>query len=320
MAFTFGSLFSGIGGMDLGLERAGMQCAWQVEINEYCRRVLERHWPAVRRWDDVATFPCADAKGILRKRKGTDSDRLLLEEWGCDLIAGGFPCQPVSVAGRRQAERDPRWLWPHFARIVRLLRPRYVLIENVPGLLIAGHGGCSVFSDLAQMGLDAEWATLPASAFGAPHLRERVFIVAYREGVRCDQGRLSKRTREEHAKPLFNGIIASDSGSSESPERHNANVQRRRQRKAKQAGMGGRAVAHRDIHRPQARIYRAGREFQALPFPCWGTDQPGVARTLNGVSHRVDRIAGLGNAVVPQVAEFIGRLIMESANEPHHRP
>src|SRR5262245_52410373 len=184
---TFGSLFSGIGGMDLGLERAGLRCMWQVEINEYARRVLERHWPDVPRFGDVAAFPPADADdgGCEVQAEATEPggdeshDRLSLR---VDLICGGFPCQPVSVAGRRQAQRDPRWLWPHFARVVRVLRPRYVLVENVPGLLVRGID--DVLGDLAEMGFDAEWCCLPASAFGAPHLRERVFVVAYAKSVR----------------------------------------------------------------------------------------------------------------------------------------
>lgn len=280
MPFTFGSLFSGIGGIDLGFERAGMVCKWQVEINEYCRRVLEKHWPTVRRWGDVATFPpVADAAGILRERTGKECDGSLFQAWRVDLIAGGFPCQPVSVAGRRQAERDPRWLWPHFARIVRQLRPRYVFVENVPGLLLPGSGGPGIFADLAQMGFDAEWATLPASAFGAPHLRERVFIVAYSQKEPCLRKRRRNTTRQQGAKAKI--------GFKKPP-----------------------AVAVSDGNSPQARIFRAGREVAALPFPCWGTDQPGVARTSYGVPHRVDRIEGLGNAVVPQVAEWIGRLIL----------
>lgn len=159
MVLTFGSLFSGIGGLDLGLERAGLRCVWQVEINDYCRRVLAKHWPNVRRHDDVKTFPPQEGA------------------WSCDLIVGGFPCQPVSVAGKGLAQDDPRWLWPEFARILRVLRPRYALLENVPGLFVRGFP--DVLGDLATLGYDAEWAVLSAAQFGAPHLRKRVFVVAY---------------------------------------------------------------------------------------------------------------------------------------------
>src|SRR5437868_15209237 len=95
-----------------------------------------------------------------------------------DLIAGGFPCQPVSLAGRRRGSADERWLWPEFARLIRVLRPRYVLVENVPGLLVGG-GMAEVLGDLAALGFDAEWDCISAAHVGAPHLRYRVFIVAH---------------------------------------------------------------------------------------------------------------------------------------------
>lgn len=289
---TFGSLFAGIGGLDLGLERSGMKCVWQVEINEYCRQVLEKHWPSVRRWDNVETFPPKTAIAnagesgrqkpqVLQPRDRNES--VADDDWQADLICGGFPCQPVSLAGRRQAKRDPRWLWPHFARIIRKLRPRFVLVENVPGLLVPGSGGLDVFSGLAEMGFDAEWATLPASAFGAPHLRERVFVVAYAGSCRR------------------NGRSA-DGRSVESAKRGSQGSQK--------ALRSEEALTHG--HGAQARIFRPGPEIAALPSPCWGSDKPGVARTSHGVPNRVDRIEGIGNAVLPVVAEWIGRRIMEA--------
>lgn len=116
---TFGSLFSGIGGMDLGLERAGWKVRWQVESDPYCGRVLEKHWPGVRRYEDIRSV---DFRQIGR----------------VDLIAGGFPCQPVSLPGKRAGNADDRWLWPEFRRSISVLRPRHALIENVPGLLSRG--------------------------------------------------------------------------------------------------------------------------------------------------------------------------------------
>jgi DNA (cytosine-5)-methyltransferase 1 len=156
---TFGSLFAGIGGFDLGLERAGMTCKWQVEIDPYARRVLEKHWPDVRRWDDVRTFPPVG-------------------DWRVDLICGGFPCQDISRAGHRagiQGERSG--LWADYARIIGILRPKYIVVENVPALLYRGMG--RVAGDLAVLGYDAEWSIVSACAMGAPHSRERLFIVAY---------------------------------------------------------------------------------------------------------------------------------------------
>ena len=102
--WTFGSLFAGIGGLDLGLERAGWRCRWQVELDPFCERVLAKHWPDVRRYGDIRSVG-ADLAPV-------------------ELICGGFPCQPVSHAGKRRAQADARWLWPEFARVVRAVRPR----------------------------------------------------------------------------------------------------------------------------------------------------------------------------------------------------
>ena len=145
-------------------ERAGWECAFQVEIDPFCRRVLARHWPAVARYGDI---------------RALDLDRLER----VDIVCGGFPCQPVSLAGKGLAQRDARWLWPEFARVIRALRPRYILVENVPGLLGRGFG--DVVGDLAACGYDAEWDCIPASALGAPHRRDRVWLVAYA----CGSGR-----------------------------------------------------------------------------------------------------------------------------------
>jgi len=161
---TFGSLFAGIGGFDLGFERAGLECKWQVEIDDYATRVLEKHWPNVRRWRDVRDFPPEP-----------------VSEWRVDVIAGGFPCQDISNAGKRAGLSGERsGLWREFARIIRHLRPRYVVVENVAALLERGIGG--VLADLAALGFNAEWEVLPACAFGAPHARERVFLIAYPNG------------------------------------------------------------------------------------------------------------------------------------------
>jgi DNA (cytosine-5)-methyltransferase 1 len=174
---TVGSLFAGIGGIDLGLERTGgFETVWQVEIDDYARRVLAKHWPNVRRWDDVRTFPPEPA-----------------EEWRCDVICGGFPCQDISDAGSKLGLSGKRsGLWREFARIIRVLRPLYVVVENVAALLDRGIG--DVLGDLATIGYDAEWEVLSACAFGAPHTRERVFIIAnsHRRVLRASRPRQDK--------------------------------------------------------------------------------------------------------------------------------
>lgn len=289
---TFGSLFSGFGGIDLGLEMSGMTCYWQVEINEYARRVLQKHWPHVPKENDVATFP-----------------RGKISSWQVDLIAGGFPCQPVSCAGRRQGRCDSRWLWPHFARIVRLLRPKYVVLENVPGLLIRGHGFEDVLGELAGMGFDAEWAVLPACAFGAVHPRERVFIVAYAALTRVrelSKGQGNKRKRKNLS--CRSGEITSDADVLRCQGKYighgNEQPAQRGQSRSSEASSDSDSVDN------EKRIFQSGDQFSSLPRACWGSDKPGVVRTSYGVPHRVERIRGLGNAVVPAVAKFVGEAIL----------
>lgn len=155
----FGSLFSGIGGMDLGLERAGMECRWQVEVDPYCRKVLEKYWPNVKRFEDITKVTGGELEPV-------------------DLICGGFPCQDISFAGYGAGLAGERsGLWYEFARIIRLVGPSFVLVENVAALLVRGMG--DVLGTLADLGFDAEWSTFTACSVGATHMRRRLFIVAY---------------------------------------------------------------------------------------------------------------------------------------------
>ena len=232
------SLFSGIGGLDLGLERAGITTVGQVEIDPWCRRVLAKHWPDVPRHDDVRT---AVDWWLEQQRPHVH------------LVHGGFPCQDVSDAGDLAGiEGEQSGLWTDFAAVVRALRPRWVLVENVPGLLTRGMG--RVLGDLAACGYDAEWDCLPAAAVGAPHLRAREWLLAY------------------------------------------------------PAAVGG---VRRDPHQ----TILAGR-CAPVVRPGW-TPEPRLARVVDGVPTRMDRLraGGLGNAVVPQVAEHVGRLIVAADRE-----
>lgn len=237
---TFGSLFAGIGGIDLGFERAGLQCKWQVEIDAYAQKVLAKHWPNVRRHDDVRTWPQPDTEYV-------------------DIIAGGFPCQDISYAGKGAGLAGERsGLWSDYVRIVREIRPRFVVVENVSALLVRGMD--RVLGDLAEIGYGAEWECVPASIIGAPHRRDRVFIVAYDESLneawRDKSESVSKARRHEDRRLVF----------SEVPERR------------------------------------------------WNPE-PDVDRVAERISVRVDRLRGLGNAVVPQVAEWIGRRIVAASKD-----
>src|SRR6185436_12298411 len=166
-------LFSGIGAFSLGLERAGMRTVAFCEIEPFARRVLARHWPDVHIFHDVRELSAQhlSAKGL-----------------GVDLICGGFPCQDISVAGRGAGIGGERsGLWSEFARLIGEIRPRYAIVENVAALL--GRGLGDVLGDLASLGYDAEWHCIPASAVGAPHIRDRVWIVAYATSERERPGR-----------------------------------------------------------------------------------------------------------------------------------
>lgn len=162
---TVGSLFSGIGGIDLAFERAGFRIVFQVEIDEYCTRILEQHWPDVARYRDVKECGSRNLPAV-------------------DVLAGGFPCQDISNAGKKAGikEGTRSGLWIEFARIIGEIRPAVVLLENVAA--ITSRDGIKVISDLTEMGYDAEWGIIPASAVGAPHERKRWFCVAYRNGLR----------------------------------------------------------------------------------------------------------------------------------------
>lgn len=301
----FGSLFTGIGGMDLGLERAGLTCAWQVEIDDFCQRVLAKHWPEVRRFGDITQLSGYELEPV-------------------DLICGGFPCQPVSVAGQRQAQDDERWLWPEFHRIVRLLRPNAVLVENVPGLLdpvrVEDDEGTpigwfpapieEVLGDLAESGYDAEWDCIPAAAVGAPHIRDRVWILAYparNEGRErngngtqdvpdaSSAGRQARGSNGVRTEPRSGEGLAARSDSSSVSDPTSKGLPERQQ------GPLGSPPGHAELER-----FRGSRGQ-------WWASEPSVGRVATGVPRRVDRLKSLGNAVVPQVAEFIGRRLMEIA-------
>ncbi|MDZ5448922.1 DNA (cytosine-5-)-methyltransferase [Labrys sp. ZIDIC5] len=242
-------LFSGIGGFSLGLERTGgFETVAFCEIEPFPRKVLKKHWPNVPCYEDVRTLT---------------AERLAADGISVDVICGGFPCQDVSNAGPRLGLAGERsGLWSEITRLVSAIRPQFVIVENVSALL--GRGLHRVLGDLAEIGFDAEWHCIPASAFGAPHARDRVWIIAYPD--------------QEHAQRQFGG----SDGSKERKE---------------------------PASRPTGLLHRTGR------LPSWPVE-PVVGRVGHGFSNRMDRAAALGNAVVPQIPELIGRAILEARPHP----
>ena len=232
------------------------------EIDPFCRRVLEKHWPGVPAHSDVRTLRGADVGAI-------------------DVICGGFPCQDISLSGTGAGIEGARsGLWSEYARIIGELRPKYVIVENVSALL--GRGLDRVLGDLASLGYDAEWHCIPASAVGAPHRRDRIWIVAYPN---------NKRSKL----PVGN----------DRKERSGEwNLSSRR----------GEDMANANTPRLEIVINGQARQFA----PAFGahewSSEPDVGRVAYGVPDRVDRLQSLGNAVVPQIPEIIGRAIMKAAN------
>lgn len=380
---TFGSLFAGIGGIDLGLERAGWEVRWQVEIDDFATRALEQHWPGVPRHRDVREVGAHNLERV-------------------DLVAGGFPCQDISVAGRGKGlDGERSGLWFEFLRIVQELRPAWVLAENVPALRT--RGADVVIDGLAAAGYAAWPLVVGARHVGAPHRRDRVWIVAHRGGAGlgdahgCDcDGRADIAQRGEEER-----VAAVRSGAGELADAERFGGERRRgagdvvraageaqgeglQRErggsaagdsgadvadAGLAGLAGRRglpvgagaeepvlagggacdVAHGHGHghgreRERERIADGvgiegapGNEphRRSGPRPCDWPARPGepqheweeprtVEPALGGAAsrlserlagrHRRDSLKALGNSVVPQVVEQIGRAILEAAS------
>jgi DNA (cytosine-5)-methyltransferase 1 len=230
-----GSLFAGIGGLELGLERAGVgHTVWQVEIDPFCREVLARHWPDAVRYEDVTEVDWSGVEPV-------------------EVLCGGFPCQPFSIAGGRRGVADDRWMWPAFADCIRVARPRYVVVENVTSLVRDADAFGWMLGDLHECGFDAWWDVLPASAFGAPHRRTRLFLVAHPPGEGLE-GRLGPTTLRETQRQLPN---------------------------------------------------RLGKAGMGWPSP------PRTPRVGYGLPDWVDRVKATGTAVVPQVAEVVGRRLLE---------
>ncbi len=236
-----------------------MRCKWQVEIDPYARAVLKKHWPEVPKHEDVRTFP---PEG----------------DYAVDVICGGFPCQDISVAGKGAGLAGARsGLWYEFARIVGELRPRYVVVENVAAILARGMG--TVLGDLSTRGYDAEWHVIPASAVGAPHRRDRIWVVAWdADGLHVGTEREVSAGHDDSC-----GVCChvSDADCAGCQQQRRPEPVRAKQSAAECGG--------------------------------WWSVEPAVGRVAHGIPSRVDRLRCLGNAVVPQIVEIIGRAIIEHA-------
>lgn len=310
------SLFSGIGGLELGLEDAELgHTTLQCEIDPFARGILDKHWGAMYRPSDVKKIT-----GIVPIQCAEP-----------DLICGGFPCQPHSVAGKQKGALDERHLWPEYARIIREYKPTFVVAENVPNIRRTG-GLAEVLSDLAFCGYDAEWIRLGAAAVGAPHLRERIFIVAYpgcerrREvsgGAFADEGENGRKSESDNfafgdASGNRSGIDSRSSASdsnSDSFGRTNVSKLDRWEKARKDGELWNHTYRLRANLADEEPFIFTDAQRAKLPIDpnetSWACE-PNVGRVAYGVRSRVDRLRVLGNAVVPQVARFVGECIFDA--------
>lgn len=242
------SLFAGIGGFDLGLERTGgFKTVAFCEIDPFCQKVLAKHWPGVPIYDDVRELIYGDASQVIAARP--------------NVVCGGFPCQDISPAGHRAGiDGERSGLWSYYAAAICGVRPDWVIVENVRDLLIRGLG--RVLADLASIGYDAWWDCVLASQLGYPHARDRLVLVAYPAALRRQEG---ERSAQE-----WRRLIRARVYGSPSPEARSANDDKVRS------------------------------EF---------------VRIVDGLPDRVDRLGALGNAVVPEILEIIGRAILAAEAE-----
>ena len=286
-------LFSGIGGFSLGLERTGgFKTVAFCEIEEFPRRVLAKHWPGVPIHQDVR--------------------ELRAEHVGAaDVICGGYPCQPFSLAGKRGGAEDDRHLWPEMRRLVDELRPAWVIGENVAGHISMGLD--DVLSDLASLGYAARAFAVPALAIGAPHRRERLWIVAH--AARLQSGRQDQRTIGERVgaggEPFAMADRASVGRGARRTRRPHPGGAREREQ-ALQDVADAASVAQREQANKANSVSACGDTRVELGCGSWWEFEPDVGRVAHGVPARVDRLRALGNAVVPQVVEAIGRRILEA--------
>lgn len=349
--YSIGSLFAGIGGFELGLERAipGAYTLWQVEQEKYCKKVLSKHWPEATIYDDVRNITKNNTKQV-------------------DILCGGFPCQDISLAGKGEGLHGKKsGLWWEMHRIINELQPKAVIMENVAAINIRGLG--AVLGSLSEIGYDAEWCTIRASDFGAPHRRARWFCIAYPKTI----GFYVKNERsmgKENPSRVFNDRWTS-THSNQDRQRTSNPIQSRRQasnvhdteglsthssckrsqnepinteqthrktssmpkycsRRDDTRGLSTYSISENNCKRDvsserveKERNYENGLGFIDRSSPILGhnegrgyweqfpTTSP-ICRRDDGIPYRVDRIRALGNAIVPQCSEWIGRKLWES--------
>lgn len=295
---SHGSLFSGIGGFDLAAQWMGWNNIFQVEKDDWCRKVLSKNFPKTERFADIKDFTGHEYTNRI------------------DVISGGFPCQPFSVAGQRKGKDDDRYLWEEMLRVIATIKPAYVVGENVTGII--GLALDTVLSDLEAQDYTTETFIIPACSKNAWHRRDRVWIVAYANSI----GRQDEQ--KENGKSVCNGEWNNSieeqgreqqqcgTGKSSYVFPDTESIRRQQPRNTWQRWTGfedgysydGRIVSNTDNTgcEEQRQPITNGTELFAPKYSSWWEAEPGVGRVVDGLPGRVDRLKGLGNAIVPQVA------------------
>ena len=304
-------LFSGIGGFSLGLEATGeFETVAFCDYDPFCQKVLRKHWENVPIYGDIKelTYEKLKANGINN----------------IDIITGGYPCQPFSVAGNKKGEQDPRHLWPEYFRLVQECRPTWVIGENVGGHIKLGLD--TVLKDLESEGYSARTFSISASSIGANHKRERVWIIAN------SNDRLSKQSNEEvrtGRNTFDNGNSDMANSSSERLERHRREHELREDSEEGKVSRSSEDVANSERIRQQGPgkpIGSSNTETNSNGKTSWfnhGSEreegwwdvEPNVGRVAHGISNRVDRLKSLGNSLIPHIPYYIGQSIIQSERE-----
>ena len=271
-------LFSGIGGFSLGLEATGgFETVAFCDYDSYCQKILRKHWPWVTIYDDI--------KELNHEKLNSNGHTKI------DIVTGGYPCQPFSVAGRQQGEKDPRHVWPEYFRLIKELRPTWVIGENVSGHVKLGLD--TVLENLESEGYSARTFSISASSIGANHQRERIWIVA-NSGCSWGSGSEFQRKNENEIKKENANQFERSSSSSQSDMVYSDS-----ERLEKWESIGE----------------NFSQEYQTLIGADWWSIEPDVGRVANGVPKRVDRLKSLGNSLVPHIPYYIGMSILQNTLE-----
>lgn len=323
---THASLFSGIGGFDLAAEWCGMTNVFQVEIDQFCQKVLEKNFPNTKRYGDIKQFDGTEYRGTI------------------DVLSGGFPCQPFSQAGKRAGTEDDRYLWPEMLRVIREIQPQWVVGENVAGLITWNNGLVfeQVCADLEAEGYEVQPLVIPACAVNAPHRRDRIWFVAHSKGIgtrresrgvpESNEWEESERQKEWNADTEYaSGIPTTNSIGNAQGSAYGGirRISGREYESVKERGSVWSNSPNSHVQHASHTVDKGLQGHEQPRTPCegerksqsttqcaWDEDWSEVATRLcrmdDGLPRVVDRakrLKALGNAIVPQIAFQIFRAL-----------